>query len=116
MLEGSIEAPPPADAASQQQPPQQQPPAASSDPAASPAAQAASVLSVEVRLARPLVEVPVDVVPQLAPLDILPLRELVPKKPPRDVEAEFQKVRQGERRVRIAVYVCYVGCGRSVCT
>lgn len=65
-----------------------------SDAPASDSAVPASVISVQVYLAKPLVDLPADVVPTLAPLDILPLRELVPKKPPRDVEAEFQKVRR----------------------
>jgi hypothetical protein len=71
-----------------------------SDAPASDSAAPASVISVQVYLAKPLVELPADVVPTLAPLDILPLRELVPKKPPRDVEAEFQKVRRPNKHTQ----------------
>jgi len=36
------------------------------------------------------------VIPTLGLLDVLPVRDVAPKKPPRDVELEFQQVRRGK--------------------
>jgi hypothetical protein len=52
------------------------------------------------------------VAPQLSPLDVLPLRNIAPKKPPRDVELEFKQVRGRRRwdpfRLVLGAWVCNV--------